>query len=103
MTSSLSFRTGRSVEFGRVLFALVLVSACGSFSFAPAIWAQTAHAGGATIALGGGFGGGAYTGPVGVAVDGSGNVYVAILEASLVKKIPPGCGDSSCVQTLGGG
>jgi large repetitive protein len=40
--------------------------------------------------------------PVGVAVDGSGNVYVANL-SNAVTKIPLGCTSASCVTTLGGG
>jgi streptogramin lyase len=38
-----------------------------------------------------------------VAVDASGNVYVADMGNSAVKKMPPGCASSSCVTTLGGG
>ncbi|MGA2962599.1 MAG: NHL repeat-containing protein, partial [Candidatus Korobacteraceae bacterium] len=38
-----------------------------------------------------------------VAVDGSGNVFVADPNDSAVKEIPSGCLTSSCVQTLGGG
>ena len=49
-------------------------------------------------ALGGGF---SY--PYGVAVDASGNVYVADSGNNVVKEIPPGCASSSCVTTLGGG
>jgi streptogramin lyase len=40
--------------------------------------------------------------PVGVAVDGSGNVYVANLN-NAVTKIPLGCKSAVCVTTLGGG
>ena len=40
--------------------------------------------------------------PVGVAVDGSGNVYLANL-SNAVTKIPLGCTSASCVTTLGGG
>ena len=47
--------------------------------------------------LGGGFNGRS------VAVDGSGNVYVADAGYSAVKEMPPGCTSSSCVTTLGGG
>ena len=39
----------------------------------------------------------------GVAVDGSGNVYVADYDNSAVKEMPAGCASSSCVTTLGGG
>jgi hypothetical protein len=48
--------------------------------------------------LGGGFGA-----PIGVAVDGSGNVYVGDTGNNAVKEMPPGCASSSCVTTLGGG
>jgi len=47
--------------------------------------------------------GGGFNLPQGVAVDGSGNVYVADTSNSLVKKMPAGCVTSSCVTTLGGG
>ena len=47
--------------------------------------------------LGGGFGD-----PTGVAVDGSGNVYVADVFNG-VKEMPPGCISSSCVAPLGAG
>ena len=48
--------------------------------------------------LGGGFGD-----TFGVAVDGSGNVYVADYSNSAVYEMPAGCATSSCVTTLGGG
>jgi hypothetical protein len=38
-----------------------------------------------------------------VAVDGSGNVYVADSNNNAVKEMPAGCTSSSCVTTLGGG
>jgi DNA-binding beta-propeller fold protein YncE len=38
-----------------------------------------------------------------VAVDGSGNVYVADYGHNAVKEMPAGCTSSSCVTTLGGG
>ena len=47
--------------------------------------------------------GGGFQAPHGVAVDGSGNVYVADTSNDAVKKIPAGCLTSSCVTTLGGG
>jgi hypothetical protein len=47
--------------------------------------------------------GGGFLGPVAVAVDGSGNVYVADYVNNAVKEMPPGCASSSCVTTLGGG
>ncbi len=40
--------------------------------------------------------------PKGLAVDGSGNIYVAE-EGGDVAQMPPGCASSSCVTTLGGG
>jgi streptogramin lyase len=47
--------------------------------------------------------GGDFYEPFGVAVDGSGNVYVADQGHNLVKEMPAGCPSSSCVTTLGGG
>lgn len=47
--------------------------------------------------------GGGLSGAAGVAVDGSGNVYVADGSNNAVKKIPAGCATSACVTTLGGG
>ncbi|HEY1808441.1 MAG TPA: hypothetical protein VGG42_07745 [Acidobacteriaceae bacterium] len=45
---------------------------------------------------------GGFNSPFGVALDASGNIYVADL-SDVVEKMPPGCADSSCVTTLGGG
>ena len=59
--------------------------------------AQTATVGN-TVPLGGGF-----QLPYGVAVDASGNVYVADEQGSAVKEMPPGCATSTCVTTLGAG
>lgn len=68
-------------------------------AFAPeAIEAQTAQYSYAIATLGGGF-----QEPSGVAVDSSGNVYIADYGNSTVKKMPAGCGSSACVTTLGGG
>ncbi|MGA7521234.1 MAG: choice-of-anchor D domain-containing protein, partial [Acidobacteriaceae bacterium] len=48
--------------------------------------------------------GGGFSGPAAVAVDGSGNVYIADgYPANAVKEMPAGCTSSSCVTTLGGG
>jgi DNA-binding beta-propeller fold protein YncE len=58
--------------------------------------AQTAHFDGVQL------GDGVYE-PLGVAVDGSGNVFVADFGNSAVKEVPPGCITSSCVKTLGSG
>jgi sugar lactone lactonase YvrE len=60
--------------------------------------AQTAHFSPAQVALGGGFGA-----PYGVAVDGSGDVFVADKANSAVKEIPYGCASAGCVETLGSG
>ncbi len=60
--------------------------------------AQTAHFSYAQVALGGGF-----NDPGAVAVDGSGDVFVADSGNNAVKEIPPGCVTSSCVKTLGAG
>ena len=40
---------------------------------------------------------GAFKGPFGVAIDGSGNVYIADSGHNLVKEVPFGCTSSSCV------
>ncbi len=53
---------------------------------------------GSQITLGGGFGI-----PMGVAVDGSGNAFVADYRNNAVKEIPYGCVTTSCVKTLGNG
>ena len=47
--------------------------------------------------------GGGFNAPMGLAVDGSGNVFVGDYGNNAVKEIPPGCTSSSCVTTLGGG
>jgi len=65
--------------------------------FCSSATAQTAHFSGAQIALGGGF-----NAPRGIAVDISGNVYVADSGNNAVKEIPTGCLTSSCVVELGG-
>jgi sugar lactone lactonase YvrE len=69
----------------------------GGLALSP-LHAQTAYFAGAVTTLGGGF-----SGPEGVAVDGSGNVYVADFGNNAVKEMPLGCASSSCVTTLGGG
>ena len=46
--------------------------------------------------------GGGFSVPWGIAVDGSGDVYVAD-DTGAVKEMPPNCASSSCVTTLGGG
>ncbi len=47
--------------------------------------------------------GGSFNNPNLMAVDASGNVYVADENNNLVKEIPPGCASSSCVILLGSG
>jgi large repetitive protein len=47
--------------------------------------------------------GGGFQDPYGVAVDGSGNIYVADTSNNAVKETPSGCASSICVVTLGGG
>src|SRR6185437_12647433 len=75
-----------------------LVAALGGLAAAlalPTASAQSAYAG---QLLGGGF-----TSPAGVAVDGSGNVYLADQGSTAVQEMPAGCANSGCVTTLGGG
>ena len=85
----------RIVRFPSVslVFAILL-----SFALSVSAGAQTAHFSYAQVALGGGL-----THPQGVAVDGSGNVFVADAGSNLVKEIPSGCTSDSCVRTLGSG
>jgi DNA-binding beta-propeller fold protein YncE len=68
------------------------------FAFGSLAFAQTASFSYAIAVLGGGF-----SKPYGVAVDGSGNVYVADFFNNAVKEMPAGCASSSCVTTLGSG
>ena len=66
--------------------------------------AQTAHFSYVQVTLGGGFSSpDVGDGPFGVAVDASGNAFVADTSDSAVKEIPSGCTSASCVKTLGGG
>ncbi len=58
--------------------------------------AQVAFGPSSQVGLGGGF-----SAPASVAVDGSGNLFVA--DNGAVKEAPAGCVSSSCVTTLGGG
>jgi sugar lactone lactonase YvrE len=68
----------------------------GGLALCP-LQAQTAYFAGAVTTLGGSF---LY--PEGVAVDASGNVYVAEVDRNAVKEMPAGCASPSCVTTLGG-
>jgi large repetitive protein len=78
---------------------LIGIAAALVLAAAPAaVQAQTAHFSYAERTLVGSF-----SAPSGVAIDGSGNVYVADYGDSAVKKIPSGCTSSSCVTVLGGG
>ena len=77
-----------------LIFSVLLLWAGLPFSAA----AQTAQFDYALFTLGGGF-----DNPYGVAVDVSGNVYVADENNNTVKEMPPGCASSTCVVTLGGG
>ena len=47
--------------------------------------------------------GGGFSNPEAVAVDGSGNVYVADYNSGAVEVILPGCASFSCVTAVGGG
>jgi streptogramin lyase len=82
-------RTPSFVRALRFLSALAVVGITG---------AALAQTGTRLIRLGG-----KLANPYGVAVDGSGNVYVADQGHSAVKEIPPNCSSSTCVITLGGG
>jgi hypothetical protein len=48
------------------------------------------------VTLGGGF-----SGPVGIMLDGNGNIYIGDTGNNAVKQMPSGCGSVSCVVTLG--
>ena len=60
--------------------------------------AQTAHFSWVQAALVSGL-----SGPTGIAVDASGNVFVADTGDTAVKEIPLGCASAGCVNTLGSG
>jgi sugar lactone lactonase YvrE len=80
--------------FARVVATLCLALAC--LCAASPASAQTAAYFGQPL-------GGGYGNPVSVAMDSSGNVYVADLSNSAVKKVALGCTSSSCVTTVGSG
>ena len=91
---SSAFFAGRKLRHRPGLFLLgILLS--GALS---PIHAQTAYFAGAVTTLGGGF-----NQPLGVAVDGSGNVFVADTLNNAVKEVPLGCTSADCVTTVGGG
>ena len=87
-------RLGRPVLVSGVLPALMLTL----LLLAASAGAQTAHFSYAKFPLGAGL-----LNPSGVAVDGSGNVYVADTDNNAVKEIPAGCVSPGCVRNLGGG
>jgi streptogramin lyase len=85
----------RSFLFGKSSFTLLARIGCALIVAAAARSVQAQYVGNR---LGGGF-----ADPHGLAVDGSGNVYVADFGNNAIKEIPPGCASSTCVITLGGG
>jgi streptogramin lyase len=103
MTDSLRsvFCLSNTFNLSRISRRAICASACllllCSVAVGP-LHAQTANFAGAVTTLSGSF-----NLPHSVAVDASGNVYVADNGNSAVKEIPAGCATSSCVTTLGGG
>ena len=87
-----------SLPFSRIKLSLVWSTVLLCCCFAACAQAQTAHFNGITTTLGSGFGG-----PTGVAVDGSGNVYVADSGSNAVEKIPYSGGSYGTPVTLGSG
>lgn len=75
-----------------------LVFAVLMLAFSVCAQAQTAHFSYAQLTRGGGF-----LRPANVAVDASGNIFVADAGNNAMKEIPAGCITSSCVVTLGSG
>jgi large repetitive protein len=71
------------------------------YEMPPGCTAANYSSGSCTVTALGGGGFGLY--PRGVAVDGSGNVYVGAFSNSAVYEMPPGCVSASCVKTLAGG
>jgi large repetitive protein len=89
----------RSLVTRMLPYYALLIALVSALALTPvAAQAQAAQFSYAIAQLGGGF-----NSPSGVAVDGSGNIYVADSNNNAVKEIPAGCTSSSCVTTLGGG
>jgi hypothetical protein len=86
------FRSAAAWVYG--LSLLLLISAF----FCSVAVAQTAHFSGAVTIMAG-----AYAEPYGVAVDGSGDVFVANLGYGTVQEIPAGCTASACIVTVASG
>ena len=88
----------RGSRFGAIGYLAFLAFSSACFIGAPQAPAQAQT----IVTLGGGF-----SLPAGVAVDGSGNVFVADERNNAVKEIPASCiagvNNVSCVKTLGGG
>ena len=97
--SAFSFRgTGRPSLFSGALLALMLTLLLLALPVnSSAATPMAAHFDYAQVTLGGGF-----SFPNGVAVDGSGNVFVADSGSIAVKEIPRGCVNASCVKSLSG-
>ncbi len=91
----LPFRIDRPVLFPWGLLGFVLAA---MLAFSVHAVAQTAHFSYAQVTLTGSF-----SNPNGVAVDNSGNVFIADTSNNAVKEIPSGCTASTCVATLGSG
>ena len=72
MTSKSSFLSGRSAKCLRSIFSLLLLNVIGLTCFAPRLSAQVANYAGVLTTVDNGA-----TTPTGVAVDGSGNVYIS--------------------------
>jgi DNA-binding beta-propeller fold protein YncE len=89
---SFLLRRAQRISINFIIFSFIVISLLGVSASA-----QTAHAVGISNA------GGGFNGAWGVAVDSSGNVYVADTWNNAVKQIPSGCADPSCVKTLGSG
>ncbi len=83
-----TFWLARRLRLAPALFA-VLLAVTGA--------AQTVTFTGGVSPIGGGF-----NAPNGVAVDGSGNIYIADTSNLAVKQMPANCFSSDCVTTLGG-